>query len=112
MMERPHAPASTAAADVRRWMAAAGTARDDLLLLERCRTGAEPAWARTVETVLARNEATSLRQLAVSGADLISAGVGPGPALGDMLERLLGLVLEDPRQNTREALLDAVRQWK
>jgi tRNA nucleotidyltransferase (CCA-adding enzyme) len=111
MMSRPHAPASAGVMGVRRWMAAVGGAREDLLLLERYRTGAEAAWADTVRGIEARAEPTSLRQLAVTGNDLLSLGISPGPSVGVLLERLLDLVLEDPAQNTPDALRQAVRSW-
>jgi tRNA nucleotidyltransferase (CCA-adding enzyme) len=112
LMARPHAPGSLAAADVRRWMAAAGSARDDLLLLERYRTGADAAWADAVRGIVARGEATALRQLALTGSDLLALGLPAGPAVGVTLERLLDLVLEDPSRNTRDQLVEAARQWK
>jgi tRNA nucleotidyltransferase (CCA-adding enzyme) len=111
MMSRPRAPASAGVVDVRRWMAAVGGAREDLLLLERYRTGAEAAWADTVRGIEARDEPTSLRQLAVTGSDLLSLGIPPGPSVGMLLERLLELVLEDPAKNTPDSLREAVRSW-
>ena len=92
-------------------MAAVGGARDDLLLLERYRTGTEAAWANTVRGIEARAEPTSLRQLAVTGNDLLSLGIPSGPSVGMLLERLLDLVLEDPARNTPDSLREAVRSW-
>ena len=111
LADRLRAPMSSGVADVRRWLAAVGDARDDLLLLERCRAGAEAEWAGTVRGIVARGEATSLRQLAVTGNDLLALGIPAGPSVGRLLERLLALVLEDPARNTREHLLEAVRAW-
>src|SRR5690606_22444313 len=48
--------------------------------------------------------------LAVDGADLGKAGVPPGPQIGRTLARLLEDVLDDPRLNTREALLARVAE--
>lgn len=45
--------------------------------------------------------------LAVNGNDLIEAGIHPGPALGEVLKRLLNLVIEEEIENEREALLKA-----
>ncbi len=59
--------------------------------------------------ILARKECLTLKQLAVGGGDLIAAGMKPGPQMGRELSRLLGLVLEDPRRNTREYLLGQMR---
>jgi tRNA nucleotidyltransferase/poly(A) polymerase len=47
--------------------------------------------------------------LAIDGDDLRSAGVAPGKAMGETLQRLLEVVLVDPRLNTRESLLARVR---
>lgn len=47
----------------------------------------------------------SLKQLAISGADLIAAGKKPGVELGETLEYLLGQVLEHPEWNEKEILL-------
>ncbi len=52
----------------------------------------------------------SVGELAISGGELIAEGVvAKGPAVGDCMRTLLGLVLEDPSRNTRAALLDAAR---
>lgn len=47
----------------------------------------------------------TLKDLAVSGGDLISLGYSPGPGLGAALEGLLRGVLSGELQNSREALL-------
>jgi tRNA nucleotidyltransferase (CCA-adding enzyme) len=47
--------------------------------------------------------------LAVDGDDLRTAGVPAGKAMGETLQRLLAAVLEDPRRNTRDWLLQQVR---
>jgi len=46
-----------------------------------------------------------LADLAVDGNDLIELGFRPGPELGQALHDLLHAVVEDPRRNTREGLL-------
>lgn len=54
----------------------------------------------------------TLRELAVDGDDLIAAlGLKPGPIVGELLERLLGSVIADPRRNTRDTLLAEARTW-
>ena len=40
-----------------------------------------------------------------TGRDLIAAGMKPGPQLGQTLQNLLQLVLEDPSRNSKEYLL-------
>lgn len=56
--------------------------------------------------ILALKEAVSLKDLAVKGADLIKAGVQPGPTLGDLLHQMLDDVLEEPEHNTKEYLME------
>ncbi|MDR1950103.1 MAG: HD domain-containing protein [Spirochaetaceae bacterium] len=59
-----------------------------------------------VEAILAQNRALSLRDLAVTGRDLMAIGVRPGPTMGIILNELLETVIDDPDQNTREKLLE------
>ncbi|HEX5819587.1 MAG TPA: CCA tRNA nucleotidyltransferase [Gemmatimonadales bacterium] len=107
------APAEPVGADevaVRRWLSAAGGAADDAMMLHRWRTGTPAPWASTVATIRARGDALRREQLAVSGTDLLEAGVPAGPALGTVLGRLLDRVLVDPSLNTREQLLALARE--
>ena len=55
--------------------------------------------------ILAAGDCVSLKQLAVTGGDLIKAGVRPGPQMGALLNQLLGAVLDDPSLNTKDRLL-------
>ena len=55
--------------------------------------------------ILAANECVSLKTLAITGKDLIDAGMKPGKELGEMLKWLLEQVLEAPEKNTKETLL-------
>jgi poly(A) polymerase/tRNA nucleotidyltransferase (CCA-adding enzyme) len=68
-------------------------------------------WDR-VQRVLEKDNAFSVRDLAVGGKDVMEAlGVGPGPVVGDALNHLLERVLEDPDTNTREGLLAELARW-
>jgi len=67
---------------------------------------------RRVEKALSESHAFSLKDLAVSGKDLVALGIKPGKTMGIILEELLETVLDDPAQNTREALLKiAEKLW-
>ena len=57
------------------------------------------------EEVLRKKECVSIKDLAVSGRDLIQAGIEPGPLLGAVLERLVERVIDDPELNTKERLI-------
>lgn len=112
MTAHPEAPAANEAQAVRRWLAVVGTAADDFLLLARYRRGAAAPWQATVQGIRERGEATSRAQLAVTGDDLLQAGVAAGPELGRHLTKLLEAVLEEPERNRRDTLLALVRSWK
>lgn len=75
---------------------------------------AAPA-ARAVQRLYRRSlrsalsEPLDLRDLAVDGDDLRSAGIPAGPELGKILAVLLDAVIADPRTNTRDRLLALAR---
>lgn len=58
---------------------------------------------------IAWRDPLTIGDLAVDGDDLRAAGVAPGRAIGETLQRLLDVVLDDPARNEREALLAVVR---
>lgn len=57
------------------------------------------------QKVLERKDCLTLKDLAVTGRDLIEAGIKPGPELGRILENMLEDVLEHPEHNEKEYLL-------
>lgn len=87
------------AADVR----AKGVARDeDSAQLEALRAH--------VQRVIEAGAALAVRDLALSGRDLMSElSLAPGPVLGTLLASLLEEVIEDPARNTRDELLVRAR---
>jgi tRNA nucleotidyltransferase (CCA-adding enzyme) len=58
---------------------------------------------------IAYRDPVALSDLAVSGDDLLAAGVPAGRHIGQTLHRLLDLVLDDPSRNSRAELLQAAR---
>lgn len=62
------------------------------------------------EEILQKEECVSLKELAVTGKDIIELGVPQGKQLGAVLQRLLDEVLEEPQHNTKEYLEEKVRQ--
>lgn len=79
---------------------------DDLLLLKKSLGQpwvAELKWL--TEEIRKAGDCTSLKELAISGKDLLAAGMKPGKHVGEELNRLLGLVLERPELNQKEILL-------
>ena len=57
------------------------------------------------EEICRKQECICLKDLAVTGTDLIALGMPPGKEIGQTLDRLLEIVLEEPERNTREELL-------
>lgn len=57
------------------------------------------------EEIVADHECVSLKQLAVTGTDLIGIGMKPGKQIGEVLNELLRIVLEYPEFNNKEHLL-------
>lgn len=55
--------------------------------------------------IVKAGDCVSLKTLAVSGKDLMEAGMKPGKEMGEMLQKLLEAVLEEPGKNTKEELL-------
>ncbi len=78
--------------------------REKLDMLER--------WQSLYREILEKNQCVSLKTLAVKGCDLLAAGWKPGKALGETLQHLLELVLEEPERNTREYLLAAAEEYR
>jgi tRNA nucleotidyltransferase (CCA-adding enzyme) len=110
---RDHYPDPRHAAEVRRWLSRVGEHADDLLAVLPALPASRFPFpvsdlARVVGAIRAARDPLSVKDLAVSGDDLLAAGVRPGPDVGATLERLLAVVLEDPRRNTREELLGQV----
>lgn len=58
------------------------------------------------EEILQREECISLKTLALTGKDLIEAGIKPGKELGEILNRMLSHVIDCPAHNTKEYLLE------
>ena len=63
-------------------------------------------WKKLYEEILHSGDCLSLKQLAVTGEDLIGAGIRPGRKLGELLEQMLEDVLETPSHNTRAYLME------
>ena len=58
------------------------------------------------QEILEKQECVSLKDLAISGSDLIADGMKPGKEIGYVLNSLLEKVIENPELNTRETLLE------
>jgi tRNA nucleotidyltransferase (CCA-adding enzyme) len=63
-------------------------------------------WRTLVKQLEAENACLHVRDLALSGRDLIALGYVPGPGIGKALDDLLEAVLRDEVPNERDALLE------
>ena len=59
--------------------------------------------------ILEKQEPVTIKDLAVNGKDLISAGITPGRQLGSALNAMLDDVLDNPEHNSKEYLLEPER---
>ena len=67
-------------------------------------------WLRLLREVNAREGELTLKTLAVRGGDMIELGIAPGKQVGELLNRLLSMVLAGELPNEREALLEYLRK--
>lgn len=61
--------------------------------------------------MLEKGNCISLKQLAVTGRDMIALGIPPGKQVGTMLAMLLDQVIRDPEKNERTYLLQYARKY-
>jgi poly(A) polymerase/tRNA nucleotidyltransferase (CCA-adding enzyme) len=76
--------------------------RSDTALMSHLETARE-----RVARILASEAAFNRAQLAVNGSDMIEQlGIEEGPLIGEILQKLLDMVIDRPEINTREQLLE------
>ena len=64
------------------------------------------------DEIMLEGNALKISDLAIGGGDLIKEGVKPGPEMGEILRGLLEKVLEEPELNTREILIEIVKNME
>lgn len=67
-------------------------------------------WRKAYEEIRQRGDCLSLKELSVTGKDLMEQGIRPGRGMGEILHRMLEDVLENPEHNTREYLLGTLTE--
>jgi putative nucleotidyltransferase with HDIG domain len=65
---------------------------------------------KKIQDELEKKTPFGVRDLAVSGTDLMDMGIPEGPEIGRILKELVEYVLDDPETNTKEALLDLAKK--
>jgi len=106
---------------VRRWLSRLGPETMERLLLlqaaDMSSKGVENSGELTqfdrirslVADIQAENACLSLKDLAINGHDLMALGLS-GPQIGQTMNRLLDLVLDEEIENTKDALLAVVQK--
>ena len=61
------------------------------------------------QEIVETGQFVSLKNLAVTGKDLIEAGMKPGKEIGDKLNELLEMVIENPELNGKNELLKKLK---
>ena len=61
--------------------------------------------------IMEEHQCVGLKDLALSGRDLIELGMEPGPRLGELLNAALEHVLDVPEDNTKESLTEFCRRY-
>lgn len=69
-------------------------------------------YERIYQEIRQKNQCLSLKHLAVTGKDLIAAGMKPGKELGAVLKRMLEDVIDEPELNCREILMERFAQGR
>lgn len=65
---------------------------------------------KTYNLIVERQDCISLKELQVNGKDLLAAGLPSGEEIGNILEDLLKIVIENPSFNQKEILMNHVKK--
>ncbi len=93
------------------------------LIVRRCDISAQSMMERDIKLkdiddfesmfkgIIERGDCLSIKELALTGKDLMDSGVRPGPGLGRILDMMFDDVLDDPSHNTKEWLLSRIGHY-
>lgn len=62
-------------------------------------------------TIMVEKHCVCLKDLKINGKDLIQLGCQPGVRIGELLDRLLQHVIQNPKQNERSLLISQAKDW-
>jgi tRNA nucleotidyltransferase (CCA-adding enzyme) len=102
-------PAPGAARDVRHWLSRHRNFARDIIAVAEPRSRRADLLA-SVGAIEASRDPLTVRDLAISGTDLQTAGIKPGRAMGEILRQLLDEVLDEPWRNTPDHLIARARE--
>ena len=60
--------------------------------------------------IIEENHAFDISMLDITGKDLMDLGIPKGPKIGEILEELLKRVIEEPKLNNKELLVDIAKK--
>ncbi len=60
--------------------------------------------------IMDKQQCLTIKELAISGKELMELGMKPGPQIGEVLKNLLDKVLDEPELNEREQLIKLVKE--
>jgi tRNA nucleotidyltransferase/poly(A) polymerase len=63
-----------------------------------------------ISEVLQQDMALQIADLKITGNDLAELGIEKGPKMGEILDRLLDIVIEDPLKNKKDLLLEEAQK--
>lgn len=66
---------------------------------------------RLYAEIMEKNQCVSLKTMEITGNDLIALGVPRGKQIGEILNRLLDEVLQDPQNNVHEYLMEKAKEF-
>ena len=69
-------------------------------------------YEKLYQDIIKHGDCLEVKQLAITGRDVMALGIPQGRQVGEVLNRLLELTLDDPAKNDRRYLLDQVKQLK
>ena len=67
---------------------------------------------KEIKTIIEEKHPLSLKELDITGSDLLACGFLAGPTLGNTLKTLLDVVLENPNKNKKDELLKIAKNWQ
>jgi len=102
-------PTPGATRDLRHWLSMHRSSARDIIAVAEPRAR-RPDLLAAVRAIEASGDPLTVRQLAVTGDDLLAAGVPAGKAVGEILRKLLDEVLDEPWRNTREHLVARAKE--
>ena len=60
-------------------------------------------------TIIGEDQCVSVKELNISGSDIIDLGCPPGPKIGELLNKALDIVLDDPAKNDSTYLIEYIK---